>query len=47
MEATQISVSELEEYWEYIENLKDGDVIERHIGISQMPPWNEICSELG
>jgi hypothetical protein len=41
-----VSVRELEEYWEYRESLKDGDTLERHIGTYEMPPWDEICSEL-
>jgi hypothetical protein len=43
MTEQQISVGELKEYWKYIENLKDGDVIERYVATYEMPAWNEIC----
>jgi len=47
MTDTRISVWELQEYWNYIETLEPGQVIERHIHGSQMPLWDKICSELG
>jgi hypothetical protein len=42
----RVTAHELEEYWKYIENLTDNDVIDRYVETSQMPPWDEICSEL-
>lgn len=47
MTETRISVGELQEYWRYVETLKDGQVLERHVGGSQMPLWDEICYGLG
>jgi hypothetical protein len=46
MPEKQISVHELKQYWEYIGNLKSGQLIEHHVGTSEMPPWDEICYEL-
>ena len=43
---SQVSVSKLQDYWRYIEGLKDSVVIEGYIPTSKMPPWDEICSEL-
>jgi hypothetical protein len=41
-----ISVSELKEYWEQIENLESGSSLGRYVATSELPPWEEICSEL-
>lgn len=41
-----ISVSELEDYWKYRQNLKNGEIIMRYIETSEMPPWEAICLHL-
>ena len=46
MAEQQISVRELEEYWEWRANLKNGEEIRRYVQTSQMPPWSKICSDL-
>lgn len=43
---TRISVRELLEYWNYRENLKPGMEITKFVSTSDMPPWDEICSQL-
>jgi hypothetical protein len=46
MSEQQISVQDLQEYWYYYGNLKEGDIIERHVGTSEMPAWHRICYDL-
>lgn len=47
MSTQQVSVQELEKYWQRIETLnKIGDRIDDPITLCRMPPWNNICFEL-
>jgi hypothetical protein len=46
MPSETVSVSELQNYWKYVEGLKSGDVIERHVWTREMPTWGEICDVL-
>ncbi len=41
-----ISVRQLQDYWQYVEDLKVGEIRERYIGTRDMPPWEEICRDL-
>jgi hypothetical protein len=45
MHQLQLSVGMLKEHWEKGDALAVGESIEM-ISISQMPPWNDLCSEL-
>jgi hypothetical protein len=46
MEPEKKSVAELEAYWEYYDNLKDGDVITQFVHTPAMPSWSKICLSL-
>jgi hypothetical protein len=41
----QFSVGLLKEYWKKISTLREGEAL-LSLSISQMPPWNDLCSEL-
>jgi hypothetical protein len=45
MHELQLSVGMLRGYWERVEALAEGEII-GVIPICQMPPWNNLCSEL-
>jgi len=43
MTPERISAAQLQDYWEYYENLKDSDVVERFVSSPMMPSWSDIC----
>jgi hypothetical protein len=46
MPSKTVSVGELQDYWNYVDELKSGDIIERHVWTREMPAWAEICDIL-
>jgi hypothetical protein len=46
MQVAPIRVYELKKHWKAVEALAEGESVES-IRPGRMPPWNEICSELG
>jgi hypothetical protein len=45
MHPQHLSVSSLQEYWERVNALGEGERI-LSLSLYEMPPWNELCSEL-
>jgi hypothetical protein len=45
MHQLQFSIGMLKEYWKKIGTLAEGEAM-LSLSINQMPPWNDLCSEL-